>query len=235
MNGAAQAGNTKAFVAPGVFQAAGPNIASVQGIVEEFRVALGGATILNAQGPLAGGRREINGDGGGSSATALAPTPFTGFLTNRGALFNTDGEGFVQAPLEGLVTTFGNLSYDQIFQPFSRVRLFSPVGSNVTDVTFFIPGGGNVAATTRGFGAIFSDVDQPDGSGLQANAAIEGRARWSSITAPAAICSSPSSHVPRRREPVILRRDIRGPADRSRAHYERRRAAVTRRRADRDI
>ena len=165
MNGAAQAGNTKAFVAPAVFQAAGPNIASIQGIVEQFRVALGGANNLNAPGPLAGGRREINWDGGGSSATALVPTPFTGSLTNRGALFSTDGEGFVQAPLEGLVTTFGNLSYDQIFQPFSQLRLFSPLGSNVTDVTFFIPGGGNVAATTSGFGAIFSDVDQPDGSG----------------------------------------------------------------------
>ena len=165
LHGAAQARNTKAFVAPGVFQAAGPNIASVQGIVEQFRVALGGANNLNAPGPLVGGRREINWDGGGSSATALVPTPFTGFLTNRGALFTTDGEGFVQAPLEGLVTTFGNLSYDQIFQPFSQLRLFSPVGSNVTDVAFFIPGGGNVAATTRGFGAIFSDVDRPDGSG----------------------------------------------------------------------
>jgi hypothetical protein len=165
INGAAQAGNTKAFVAPVVFQAAGPNVASVLGIVEQFRVALGGANNLNAPGPLVSGRREINWDGGGSSATALAPTPFTGFLTSRGALFNTDGEGFVQAPLDGLVTTFGNLSYDQIFQPFSPVRLFSPVGSNVTEVAFFIPGGGNVAATTRGFGAIFSDVDQPDGSG----------------------------------------------------------------------
>jgi hypothetical protein len=165
INGAAQAGNTKAFVAPVVFQAAGPNIASVQGTVDQFRAALGGANNLNAPGPLAGGRREINWDGGGSSATALAPTPFTGFLTSRGALFSTDGEGFVQAPLGGLVTTFGNLSYDQIFQPFSQLRLFSAVGSNLTEVAFFIPGGGDVPATTNGFGVIFSDVDQPDGSG----------------------------------------------------------------------
>ena len=81
--------------------------------MDQFRAALGGANNLNAPGPIAGGRREINWDGGGSSATALAPTPFTGFLTNRGALFSTDGEGFVQAPLGGLVTTFGNLSFDQ--------------------------------------------------------------------------------------------------------------------------
>jgi hypothetical protein len=35
INGAAQAGNTKAFVAPVIFQAAGPNIASVQDHAEE--------------------------------------------------------------------------------------------------------------------------------------------------------------------------------------------------------
>jgi hypothetical protein len=157
--------NRKNFVAPLVFQAAGPNIASIQGVVDQFRIALGGVNNLNAPGPLANGRREINWDGGGSSATSEAPTPFTGFLTTRGALFSTDGEGFVQAPLDGLVTTFGNPSYDSIFQPFSQLRLFSPVGSHVTEMAFFVPGGGNIPATSTGFGAVFSDVDQPDGSG----------------------------------------------------------------------
>ena len=50
--------------------------------------------------------------------------------------------------------------------PFSLQRLFSPVGSNVTVGQFFIPGtNGGTPATTVGFGAVFSDVDQPDGSG----------------------------------------------------------------------
>ena len=53
-------------------------------------------------------RREINWDGGGSTATSLVPTPFEGFLVNRGALFTTPGTGFVQAPVDGLVTTFGD-------------------------------------------------------------------------------------------------------------------------------
>jgi hypothetical protein len=44
------------------------------------------------------------------------------------------------------------------------VRLFSSIDSNVTDTLFFVPGGGEVAATTRGFGAVFSDIDLPDGA-----------------------------------------------------------------------
>ncbi len=148
-----------------VFQAAGPTPASIQASIDEFRAALG-ANNGNGAGPLAVGRREINWDGGGSLATSPAPTPFTGFLNNRGALFETDGSGFVQAPLDGLASTFGNLTYADAFQPFSLARLFTPVASNVTDVTFFVPGSnGAAAASTRAFGAIFSDVDEPNGGG----------------------------------------------------------------------
>ena len=153
-----------AFEAPAVFQAAGPNIASIQGTVDQYRLAIGGVNNGNAPGPLATGRREINWDGGGSTATSPGPTPFLVFLNTRGAFIETPGSGFVQAPLDGLVTTFGNPSYATIFQPFSPVRLFSPIGSRITEVTFFIPGtAGGTGATTRGFGAIFTDVDKPTG------------------------------------------------------------------------
>jgi hypothetical protein len=144
--------------APIVFQAAGPTAASIQSTVDAFRAALG-ANNGNVAGPLAAGRREINWDGGGSTATSLVPTPFDGFLVNRGARFTTPGTGFVQAPVEGIATTFGNPPYANIFQAFSPVRLFSAIGSNRTDTRFFIPGGGELPATTRGFGAVFSDVD----------------------------------------------------------------------------
>ncbi|HXG66219.1 MAG TPA: hypothetical protein VNO70_14045 [Blastocatellia bacterium] len=150
---------------PAVFQAAGPTAGSIQCSVDAFRAALGDPNNGNAPGPLPGGRREINWDGGGSAATAIAPTPFAGFLITRGALFTTPGTGFVQAPPSGLATTFSNPTYATIFQPFSPLRLFTPIGSNVTEVHFFVPGGGNIAATTTGFGAVFTDVDQPDGSG----------------------------------------------------------------------
>lgn len=147
-----------------VFQAAGPNVSSIQSAVDQFRAALGGTNNGNTAGPIETGRREINWDGGGSTATSLAPTPFDGFLTGRGARF-TSGSGFVQATPSGLADVFGNPSYATIFKAFSPARLFSPIGGNATDTYFFVPGGGGVPATTRGFGVIFSDVDLPNGSG----------------------------------------------------------------------
>jgi hypothetical protein len=150
--------------APLVFQAAGPSVASIQSTVDEFRAALGGDNNGIAPGPLAGGRREINWDGGGSTATSLAGTPFAQFLDGRGALFVTPGEGFVQAPASGLAETFANPTYETIFQPFSAVRLFSAVGSSVTNSLFFVPGRADQRATIRGFGAVFTDVDRPDGN-----------------------------------------------------------------------
>ena len=110
------------------------------GTLDAFRLALGGINNGVVAGPLADGRREINWDGGGSTATSLAPTPFTGFLNSRGSLFTTPGTGFVQAPTAGLADTFGNPTYATIFQAFSPVRLFSAIDSSVTIVDFFIPG-----------------------------------------------------------------------------------------------
>ena len=149
------------YTPPAVFQAAGPNAASIQSAVDQFRAALG-ANNLSAPGPIDGGRREINWDGGGT-ATSPAPTPFAGFLVNRGALFTTPGTGFLQAPVDGLATTFSNPAYLTQFTPFSAVRLFTPVDHAVTDVFFFVPGGGNIPAVTNAFGAVFTDIDQPDG------------------------------------------------------------------------
>jgi hypothetical protein len=147
-----------------VIQAAGPTASSIQGAVDAFRTALGGVNNGNGA-PAATGRREINWDGGGSTATAPGATPFDVFLNTRGGRFVTPGSGFVQIPVANVADFFGNLGYANIFSAFSPVRLFSPVGSNETEAQFFVPGGGLVPAITRGFGAVFTDIDQPDGSG----------------------------------------------------------------------
>jgi hypothetical protein len=148
---------------PIVFQAAGPSAASIQSSVDEFRRLIGGTNNGNAPGPIATGRREINWDGGGSTNTSPGPTPFTVFLNTRGALMETPGTGFVQAPPSGLADTFHNPSLTNTFKAFSLARLFAPVGSTVTDVSFFVPGGGTNNAVTSGFGVVFADVDSPDG------------------------------------------------------------------------
>jgi hypothetical protein len=168
---------------PIVFQAAGPDAESIQSAVDAFRAALGEPHNANAPGPLEVGRREINWDGGGADDTTTAPvTPFNVFLNIRGGQFTTPGEGLSQAPPEGgpqggLAELFDNPTYGDIFTPFSPLRLFTPVGSNITEGVFFIPGSnGEIPATVRGFGAVFTDVDQqPDGSGSdnQARTQIE--------------------------------------------------------------
>ena len=157
---------------PVVFQAAGPTAASIQSSVDAFRAALGDPNNLNNPGPLSTGRREINWDGGDPTIldTTAPVTPFNVFLNTRGSQFTTPGTGLSQAPpsggLEGgLAVLFNNDTYGTIFKTFSPSRLFTPVGSNMTDAVFFIPGGnGALPATVRGFGAVFTDVDQPDGN-----------------------------------------------------------------------
>ncbi len=142
--------------------------ASIQATVDLFRADLGNPNNGNAVGPLLTGRREINWDGGGVSTTTNSGAPFFGFQNIRGAAFSTPGTGFVQATPAGLGADFGQPSYGTSFSAFSAQRLFSPVGSNVIDITFFQPGSnGTIPATVSGFGAIFSDVDLANTTRLQ--------------------------------------------------------------------
>ena len=155
---------------PLVFQAAGPDAASIQSTVDAFRAVLG-ANNLNNPGPLQKGRREINWDGGNTNIldTTAPVNPFLVFLNNRGSQYKTPGLGLSQAPASGgtqggLAVLFGNASYAKTFRTFSPSRLFTPVGSNVTEASFAVPGtNGTAPATVRGFGAVFTDVDQLNG------------------------------------------------------------------------
>lgn len=170
----AQASPIRDFVAPVVFQAAGPTVDSIRSTVDAFRAVPGLETINgNNPGPLQSGRREINWDGGNPNVldTTAPVTPFNTFLNNRGSRFTTPGKGLSQAPASGgpqggLATLFENPTYGTVFRAFSPSRLFTPVGSNITDTVFFVPGtNGTVPATVRGFGVVFTGVDLPDGSG----------------------------------------------------------------------
>src|SRR5262245_13134764 len=147
-----------------VFSDSGANVASITDTVDAFRAALGNPNNANDPGPLAAGRREINWDGGGPPVINGTPpvTPFTVFQNTRGATFTTPGTGLTQAAATGGLLSLDliNAQYAALFAPFSPNRLFAPIGSNITDGDFSIPGtGGTVPAGVSGFGAVFSDVD----------------------------------------------------------------------------
>lgn len=163
-----------------VFSASGANAAAIQSTVDAFRSALGGVNNGNAAGPLATGFREINWDGGGATNGTTAVTPFTVFQNTRGSTFTTPGSGLTQTPITGgtvdIIPGGGlqgsladiNPTYATTFATFSPLRLFTPIGSNITDGTFSLPGtGGAVPATVSGFGVVFTDVDLANTTSIQ--------------------------------------------------------------------
>jgi hypothetical protein len=170
-----------AFLAPSfsamaqvVFSGAGPDAVAIQPVVDAFRASLGS---LNANNPgsVGSGRREINWDG--VPAGNSAPNPFPADFFNgatpglaRGVVLSTPGTGFQvsSTAASGIPVEFGNIdpSYTGLFRTFSAEKLFTPIGSTITDVSFFIPGTATPALTT-GFGSVFSDVDLANVSSLQ--------------------------------------------------------------------
>jgi hypothetical protein len=131
---------------------------SIQSAVDSFRNALGNPNNGNTPGTL-GGRREINWDGGGATTAAVSAPTLTAFTDIRGATFTTPGTGFLQTPLNAPELLNVNSTYGTTFNFFSPGRIFTPLGSNVTDVTFFVPGtNGGTRATVSSFGAVFTDV-----------------------------------------------------------------------------
>lgn len=148
-----------------VTEAAGPQTSSIQGAVDNFRGALGTLNPNNGSA-FSSGRREINWDGvpDNLSDPDLFPGDFFNQSTPggraRGANFSTDGTGFmVTADDSNLSGAAPSLGFPADFRPFSQQRLFTPIGSLITDVTFFVPGSPTTPAAVSAFGAVFSDVE----------------------------------------------------------------------------
>jgi PEP-CTERM motif len=146
------------------------NAAGITTIRDAFRTAIGGGVVAGANGSFGGVRREINWDGVPDlfSAPNLMPPDFFNVNSPRGAVFSTPGSGFEVSANAGIAPIeFGNIdaTYPTVFATFSPQRLFTAIGSNITDVRFFVAGT-NTPAVTSAFGAIFTDVDTI-GSSLQ--------------------------------------------------------------------
>lgn len=140
--------------------------------VNNFRSALG-ALNGNDGNHHASGRREINWDA--VPDTFADPNSFPGDFFNstsvgpraRGALFTTPGSGFlVSADASNPTITTPGFGFPSEFVPFSTERLFAPIGSTLTDVTFFVPGT-TTPGWVSGFGAVFSDVEFASSSTIE--------------------------------------------------------------------
>jgi hypothetical protein len=131
--------------------------------VNEYRTLLGDPRNGGNAGPQPTGRREIGWDG--------VPAQFDNgdnlfpgdFFKNLGVVFTTTGTGFRN---DSTLFTGVDSGYGDQFAFFSANKIFAPVGSNVLDVTFQVPGT-TTPALSSGFGAVFSDVDTPAATHLE--------------------------------------------------------------------
>jgi len=144
--------------------------------VQRFRSLLGPDN-GGAPGSRATGRREINWDAVPDrlARPALLPGDFfnaTAAPRARGALLRTPGRGVaVSADAQnaaGAAPRFADLnpSYAAEFRTFSPQRLFSPIGSNVVNLRFVVPGTLR-RATVRGFGAVYTGIDRRENTAFE--------------------------------------------------------------------
>lgn len=152
-----------------VVKAAGDSSGVVGGI-NQFRTLLG--DVLNTAPGVTGGRREVNWDAVPSNFSNNGAFPFDFFnstdpavangrkrglvLTNTGTSFRVDSTDFAEV----------DPSYGPQFEAFSKKRTFAYLGNNVTEVSFKVAGT-NTDAFVKGFGLVFSDVDNAASTTLE--------------------------------------------------------------------
>ena len=123
------------------------------------------------------GRREINWDQVPDEFAAPNALPSNFFNAReapraRGAVLGTPGDHVaVSADSDnpaGAAVRFGdvNSSYPRQFKVFSPERLFSPIGSNVVNLRFRVPGTGT-PGVVRGFGAVYTDIDRRENTAFE--------------------------------------------------------------------
>ena len=148
-----------------VFKAAG----NIDLAVKQFRDLLGD---LNSKPGANGGRREINWDGVPAMFTNNGLFPGDFFAASdptlpdgrkRGLFYTTPGIGFSVSNDD---FEFINRTYKAQFEAFSPEKIFTPLGSNIVDNFFKVPGT-DIAATTKGFGVVFSDVNNAASTSIE--------------------------------------------------------------------
>jgi hypothetical protein len=162
--------NEQPPVVNAVVFAAGGDSSAIVTKLGEFRNQLG-ATLNTAPGAI-GGRREINWDAVPASFTNNNNFPLDFFGQSDPALPNGRKRGFV---LENNGVTFRvdstdfseiSSTYASQFRLFSPKRLFMSIGSSESVAIFKVPGT-TTDAFVKGFGVIFSDVDNANSTSIE--------------------------------------------------------------------
>ncbi len=142
----------------------------ISGALTQFRAILGDS--LNTTPGKTSGRREVNWDG-----VPVANTNNNSFPLD---FFNNTDAGGPAGRKRGLVyaangtsfridsSDFAEIepSYATEFDAFSPKRIIAPVGTNITEVIFKVPGT-TTDAFVKGFGVIFLDVDDANATSIE--------------------------------------------------------------------
>lgn len=138
--------------------------------LDEFRALLGGP--VNGTPNQTAGRREVNWDGVPVANTNNNTFPLDFFnntdaagpngrkrglqYVNNGTLIRLDSSDFSEI----------DASYANQFEPFSKKKMIVAVGTNVSEITFKVAGT-TTDASVKGFGVIFSDVDDANSTSVE--------------------------------------------------------------------
>lgn len=146
--------------------ATGPTRADVQSALDLYRTDLG-VLRPNVAGSFLTGRREIQWDSVPDifATPSAFPADYFNATSVRGVVLSTPGtELRVSAATgnnAGTPVNFADINplYAAGLAPFSGSRMFAAMGNIRSEVRFFIPGT-TTPGLSRGFGAVFSDVDE---------------------------------------------------------------------------
>jgi len=138
--------------------------------IDQFRHLIGDQ--LNTTPGQTTGRREINWDGVPANLTNSNNFPFDFFNSTDPAVANGRKRGLVyqntgtQFRVDSTDFSGIDISYATQFEAFSPKKVFTYIGNNVTDVLFKVAGT-DVDANVKGFGLVFSDVDDANSTTVE--------------------------------------------------------------------
>lgn len=132
--------------------------------MNQFRSVAG--EVLNTTPGATGGRREVNWDGmpDSSAANFFNPTaPEAPAGRKRGLVYFPS-----DVLLRTSTTGFSNIepTYGNQFRPFTKSRLFSSNGTNVTEIRFKVAGT-DADAFVKAIGIVFADVDDANATTVE--------------------------------------------------------------------